>query len=191
MCVFGYSDAKKTQYNWPPYSAMNFNPRQSRYPDLWQNLSTWRHLQYIALGGRSVYVVQLQFSFWRPILFVLSFRKYNSTGWPVCLVPKQPSQNKVQNCIIGRHLLSCGGPRLLLSAGWRWAWGRRSPGAGAFLSCSHTWHHAVLAWASAWKLARCGHAPAPADRRPPAQRQPGLRRRRGPAHERECLPCVQ
>ena len=32
--------------------------------------------------------------------------------------------------------------------------------------------------------AQLGHAPAPADRRPQAQRQPGLRRRRGPAHER-------
>merc|ERR1711952_378891 len=32
--------------------------------------------------------------------------------------------------------------------------------------------------------AQLGHAPAPGDRRPQAQRQPGLRRRRGPAHER-------
>ena len=31
--------------------------------------------------------------------------------------------------------------------------------------------------------AQLGHAPAPADRRPQAQRQPGLRRR-GPAHKR-------
>ena len=32
--------------------------------------------------------------------------------------------------------------------------------------------------------AQLGHAPSPGDRRPQAQRQPGLRRRRGPAHER-------
>ena len=31
--------------------------------------------------------------------------------------------------------------------------------------------------------AQLGHAPAPADCCPQAQRQPGLRRRRGPAHE--------
>ena len=58
--------------------------------------------------------------------------------------------------------------------------------AEACPSCAHTWHHAILAWASTstWKLrAQFRHTAVPGDRRPQAQRQPGLRRRRGPAHE--------
>ena len=39
--------------------------------------------------------------------------------------------------------------------------------------------------------AQLRHAPAPGDHLPPAQRQPGQRRRQGPAHNRECLPCVR
>ena len=49
----------------------------------------------------------------------------------------------------------------------------------------HAETHAGMAWVQV--RAQLGRAPAPADRRPrgpQAQRQPGLRRRRGPAHER-------
>ena len=46
----------------------------------------------------------------------------------------------------------------------------------------HAETHAGMAWCQV--RAQLGRAPAPADPRPQAQRQPGLRRRRGPAHER-------
>ena len=46
----------------------------------------------------------------------------------------------------------------------------------------HVETHAGMAWCQV--RAQLGRAPAPADRRPQAQRQPGLRRRRRPAHER-------
>ena len=46
----------------------------------------------------------------------------------------------------------------------------------------HAETHAGMAWVQV--RAQLGRAPAPADRRPQAQHQPGLRRRRGPAHER-------
>ena len=46
----------------------------------------------------------------------------------------------------------------------------------------HVEAHAGMAWCQV--RAQLGRAPAPADRRPQAQRQPGLRRRWGPAHER-------
>ena len=72
----------------------------------------------------------------------------------------------------------CAGPRLL-SPGWRWAWGRQSAKAGARPSCAHTW--LTPKWCQV--RAQLGCAPAPGDCRPQHQRQPGLRRRRGPAHE--------
>ena len=46
----------------------------------------------------------------------------------------------------------------------------------------HCETHAGMAWVQV--RAQLGRAPAPADRRPQAQRRPGLRRRRGPAHQR-------
>ena len=46
----------------------------------------------------------------------------------------------------------------------------------------HVEVHARMAWGQVWT--QLGHAPAPGDRRPQAQSQTGLRRRRGPAHER-------
>ena len=45
----------------------------------------------------------------------------------------------------------------------------------------HVETHAGMAWCQV--RAQLGRPPAPADRRPQAQRQPGLRRKRGPAHE--------
>ena len=45
----------------------------------------------------------------------------------------------------------------------------------------HVETRARMAWCQV--RAKLGHAPAPAHLRPQAQRQPGLRRRRGPAHE--------
>ena len=60
---------------------------------------------------------------------------------------------------------------------------------GQNLATFHVESHGMILWCQVWAQLR--HAPAPADRRPPAQQQPGLRRRRGPAHEHECLPCVQ
>ena len=61
--------------------------------------------------------------------------------------------------------------------------GKNSAGAGVTQTMGRGWGKYVCA--------QLGHAPAPADRCPQAQRQPELRRRRGPAHERECLPCAQ
>ena len=46
----------------------------------------------------------------------------------------------------------------------------------------HCETHAGMAWVQV--RAQLGRAPAPADRRPQAQRRPGLRSRRGSAHER-------
>ena len=52
-----------------------------------------------------------------------------------------------------------------------------------FTANFHAEAHAGMAWCQV--RAQLGHAPAPADRCPQAQRQhPGPRRRRGPAHER-------
>ena len=67
-------------------------------------------------------------------------------------------QQPVVYCTHGRHSRSCAGPRLLLSPGCCWAGGRRSAGAGACLSCAHTWHHKIMPWDSTWKVARCGHS---------------------------------
>ena len=52
-----------------------------------------------------------------------------------------------------------------------------------FTANFHAEAHAGMAWCQV--RAQLGRAPAPADGRPQAQRQPGLRRpRRGPAHKR-------
>ena len=55
-----------------------------------------------------------------------------------------------------------------------------SRGRGVPELCPHLALHMEVSQVQA----QLGHAPAPADRRPQAPRQPGLRRRRGPAHER-------
>ena len=59
--------------------------------------------------------------------------------------------------------------------------GRGVPKLCPHLATFHVESHGMILWCQVWAQLR--HAPAPADCRPQAQRQPGLRRR-GPAHKR-------
>ena len=79
--------------------------------------------------------------------------------------------------------------RLALGRGEVVTSGRGVPKLCPHLATFHVESHGMILWCQVWAQLR--HAPAPPDRRPPAQQQPGLRRRRGPAHEHEYLPCVQ
>ena len=81
--------------------------------------------------------------------------------------------------------------RLALGRGEVVTWGRGVPKLCPHLTNFHVESHGMILWCQVWAQLRHAPAPAPAYRRPPAQQQPGLRRRRGPAHEHKYLPCVQ